>query len=618
MLRSWADVGFDWDCILAAGSVASETGVWWHKWLTLGMLVAMLVGMVRNLAPPDVVFMGGLVVVVATGIVTPEEAFHGLSNHGMITVGAMFVVAAGMRETGALHMVVSRLLGLRTTPRSALARITAPAATISAFMNNTPIVAMLIPEIVAWCRKRNFSPSKMLLPLSFATMLGGMCTLIGTSTLLVVSGIMYDNGMAPLSMFEPSAVGIPVAVVGLLFLILFAGALLPERKALMAQLGETKREYIVEMMIQPTCPLIGKTVQDAGLRQLPGLFLIEIDRADEVISPVGPAEPLREGDRLVFTGIVQTIVDLQRIPGLVPAAEKHYDVDAAAQRHRRLCEAVVSTSFPELGKPIRRSNFRTRYDAVIVAVHRNGERLQKKIGDIILRPGDTLLIQAGAHFERTFRGSTDFYLVSEVRDSAPVRHDRAWMAIAILGFVIAMLVFSNMSTAVVTLMGAGLMILTRCLPLGAARNAVDWQVLVVIAASLGFGVAVDRSGLAAGVSHAMVGALGERFGPVGVVVGVYILVNVLTELITSKGAVAIVFPIALAAAHALDVSARPFAMAIAVAAAAGFATPIGYQTNLMVYGPGGYRFSDFLRVGIPLKLIVLVVAAIVIPRCWPF
>ena len=418
--------------ILATSDFLRESPIWWHRWVTLATLVLMFLGMARNWVPPDVAFVGGVVIVVATGIVTPEQAFHGLSNHAVITVGAMFIVAAGMRETGALHLLVTRLLGSQTSIRSAVARITCPASAMSAFMNNTPIVAMLIPEVLAWCRKRSLSPSKVLIPLSFATILGGMCTLIGTSTLLVTDGIMQANGLEPLTLFEPAWIGLPIAFVGLGFILTVGIRLLPDRKELMAQLGDTQREYIIEMTVQPGCSLIGDSVQNAGLRQLPGLFLIEINRVQELISPVGPTEILAEGDRLVFTGIVETIVDLQRIPGLVPAAEKHYDLDPAARRQRRMCEAVVSASFPGLGKTIRRSDFRTRYDAVVVAVHRNGERLRKKIGDIILRPGDTLLIQAGEHFERTFRGSTDFYLVSEVRDSMPIRHDRAWMAIVVL------------------------------------------------------------------------------------------------------------------------------------------------------------------------------------------
>jgi di/tricarboxylate transporter len=608
--------------ILAEGGATADAVAWWHPWMTLLMLVVMLAALVRNLVPPDVAFMGGLLVVVTVGIITPEEAFKGLSNPGLITVGALFIVAAGLRETGALHVAVTRVLGAETTLRAALARLMLPSAGMSAFVNNTPIVAMLMPEVLSWCRKRQFAPSRLLIPLSYATILGGVCTLIGTSTNIVVSGMMVDaeRGLAPLAMFELATVGVPIALIGIAFIALIGYRLLPERKELIDQLGATQREYIVEMIVQSTCPYIGKTVQQAGLRNLPGLFLIEIDRAGRLLTPVKPTAVLEVDDRLVFTGMVRTILDIQRIPGLAPAEEMTYEIAPNMRRTRRLCEAVVSSSFPELGKTIRNSDFRTRYDAVVVAVHRNGARLRKKIGDIILRPGDTLLLQVGEHFERTFRGNTDFYLVSEVQDSAPVRHERAGVALGILGILVILLStqdWTGLTTAVSALIGSALMVATRCVSLGNARRSVDWQVLVVIFAALGFGTAIDRSTLASGAAHLVVDAAQSIGGQVAVFIAVYVLTSLLTEIISNIGAAAIVFPIAIAVADTLGVDARPFCVVIAIAASASFATPIGYQTNLMVYGPGGYRFSDFLRVGVPMNLLVMVLAAMIIPIFWP-
>ncbi len=606
------------DLFAASQMTVAANPQWWHLWATLALLALILFALVRNILPPDVAFLGGLVVVVALRIITPEQAFHGLSNHGLVTVGAMFVVAAGLRETGALHMFVSRVLGNETTLRTALARLVFPAAGMSAFVNNTPIVAMLIPEVLSWSRKRNISASKLLMPLSYATILGGVCTLIGTSTNLVIDGMMRDSGLAPMSLFELGQVGVPVALVGLGFVLLIAYHFLPDRKELIAQLGESQREYIVELMVQLDCPLIGRSVQDAGLRRLPGLFLIEIDRGGAVISPVAPTEVLEVQDRLIFTGLVSTIMELQRIPGLAPASDTHYELSPSARRTRRMCEAVVSNSFPSLGKNIRESDFRTRFDAVVVAVHRNGERLRKKIGDIVLRPGDTLLLQTGPHFERTFRGSSDFYLVSEVQGSAPTRHDRAWIALGILALLVVLLTSTFIPTAVAALIAAGLMVACRCVSVGAAREAVNWQVLLVIAAALGFGQAVQSSGLAGMMAEGIIDVGKQVAGPAGVLVGIYLLTNILTEIISHIGAAAVVFPIAMASAAGLGVDPRPFAITIAVAASASFATPIGYQTNLMVYGPGGYRFTDFLRVGLPLNLLVMICSVLIIPQVWPF
>jgi di/tricarboxylate transporter len=462
----------------------------------------------------------------------------------------------------------------------------------------------------------------MLIPLSYATVLGGICTLIGTSTNVVVSGMMLDapQPLAPLRMFELSWVGVPVTLVGIIYIVLLGDKLLPERKELIDQLGETQREYILEMTVQGNCPLIGKTVQEAGLRNLPGLFLIEIDRAGDILAPVKPTAVLARDDRLVFTGLVRTILDLQRIPGLVPAEETRYDIAPSLRRTRRLCEAVVSGSFPELGKTIRNSDFRTRYDAVVVAVHRNGARLRMKIGDIVLRPGDTLLLQVGEHFERTFRANTDFYLVSEVQDSGAVRHERARVALGVMLLIVALLSTSDltgMSTAVAALVGSGLMVMFRCVSVGAARRSVDWQVLVMIFAALGMGTAIEQSGLAATVAGGIVNFAHHWGGEVAVFVAVYALTMILTELLSNVSAAAVVFPIATAVAANLGADPRPFAIAITVAASAAFSTPIGYQTNLMVYGPGGYRFTDFVRIGVPLNLIVMAVATLVIPRIWP-
>ena len=590
----------------------------WEAILTLSVLVLMLVALVRSWLPPDAAFTGGLVTVVAVGVITPEQAFHGLSNHGLVTVGAMFVVAAGLRETGALHVLVTRLLGVGTGVRAALGRMMVSSAGVSAFLNNTPIVAMLMPEVLSWCRKRQIPASKLLIPLSYATILGGMCTLIGTSTNLVIDGMVRETGyLKPLTLFELSWVGVPAAIAGVVFMLTVGVRLLPQRTELLDQFGATQREYIVEMFVEPTCPLIGKSVQDAGLRHLPGLFLIEIDRKGDVITPVTPSDKLQEGDRLVFTGLVSTIVDLQRIPGLVPGVESHYDVSDSSKNSRRLCEAVVSSSFPELGRTIRHSNFRTRYDAVVVAVHRHGERLEQKVGDVILRPGDTLLLQAGRNFERTFRGSSDFYLVSEVSDSGLVRHERAWMAMGILLLLVGLLTWNTLSTAVSALIAAGLMVLSRCVSVGVARRSVDWQVLVVIAMALGFGEAIHESGLDASLAGSIDLIGGRIAGPIGILVGIYLITNILTELISHIGAAALMFPIAMETAQEMNVSAAPFVIAIAIAASASFATPVGYQTNLMVYGPGGYRFSDFLKVGIPMNILIMIVAMLIIPWVWP-
>ncbi len=535
----------------------------------------------------------------------------------MLTVAALFVVAAALRETGVLGYVGHHLLGKVRDERTALGRIAALVMPLSAVINNTPIVAMMVPVVIDWCRKRQVSPSKLLMPLSFLTILGGTCSLIGTSTNLVVQGLMLKDGMRGMSFFEIAYAGVPCALVGTLYLFTIGRKLLPERKELMEQFGESRRDYLVEMQVQPGCRLIGQSVEAAGLRQLPGLFLIEIDRDGQIIGPVGPDEVIRAQDRLVFTGVASTIIDLEKIPGLVPAADTQYEVSSRGRRGRLLCEAVISPTSPLLGKMIRHANFRALYGAAIVAVHRNGARMTNKIGEITLRAGDTLLLQTGPHFTQAYRNSPDFYLVSDVADSRPLRHDRAWIAVVLFFLLIALMSTGLIDTMLAAFLAAGLMIATRCISAAHARESVEWPMLVTIAASFGVGTALESSGLAEILTRAMVDAT-RPFGAVVTLSALYFGTMILNEMVTNNAAAVLAFPFALQSAALLNLSdARPFVIAVALAASNAYASPIGYQTHMMVYGPGGYRFSDFIRVGLPLNLLLWGVATVVIPYWWP-
>ena len=362
--------------------------------ITLAVLLVILIGLVKDWAPPDVLLLAGAIAVTLAGIITPTEAFAGFSNEGMLTVGALFVVAAALRETGALDALGARMLGRAASPRAALGRIAAGVMATSAFLNNTPIVAMMLPVVTDWCRKHRVSPSRLLIPLSYLTVLGGMVTLIGTSTNLVVSGLVTQArqeatdprilaGLRPLGLFEFALLGIACCVVGATYLFTIAPRLLPDRKDMLEQLGEQAREYLVDMEVQPGCRLIGQSIEEAGLRHLPGLFLIEIVRNGQIVAPVSPDEVLRAGDRLTFTGVVRSIVDLERIPGLVPVADDNYEAGSAQRQRRRLCEAVISPTSPLIGKTIRDADFRALYNAAVVAVHRGGTRLTGRVGDIV-------------------------------------------------------------------------------------------------------------------------------------------------------------------------------------------------------------------------------------------
>ena len=581
--------------------------------VTLLVVGLMIVGLVREHLTPDTLVLGALVALVVVGVLRPEQALPGFASPSMITVGALFVVAGAMRNTGALETVSARVFGsTRELWRSTL-RLASVTSFASAFLNNTPIVAMLLPTVLSFSKRHRLSPSKLLIPLSYAAVVGGVCTLIGTSTNLVVSGLLEAEGMRGFGMFELAWVGVPCAIFTILFLALLAPRTLPERIDVLERAGGDQREYMVEMRLEAGSPLVGQTIEGAGLRHLAGLFLARIDRDSGAVAPVGPRERLRAEDRLTFVGVVETIVDLQRFRGLVPAVQ---DRPPEADDRFVLHEAVISTGSPLSGAGVREANFRGRYNAAVVAVHRHGERIQSKIGDIVLRTGDTLLLEAAPGFARSFRDSTDFYLVSEVEESARPRHHRALASFLILAGVVVLAALGIVPIVTAALAGAMVAIAVGCLSPGDARRSVDASVLIVIAASLGIARALEQSGAAAALAGLVV-AVAEGLGPLGVLAGVYLVTMLLTELITNNAAAALVFPVATAAAAELGLDPRPFAVAVAVAASLSLATPLGYQTNLMVYGPGGYRFTDFMRLGVPLQLLLGAIALSVIARVWP-
>lgn len=622
----------------------------WEAWFILAIIALIFVGLTRDLLPPDALLVGGVVVVAIVGRaaaawnperaeywITPAEAFNGFSNLSMLTVAALFVVAAALRETGALDILGGRLLGKARTERAAIVRMGVQVSAVSAFLNNTPVVAMFLPFISDWCRKHRISPSRLLMPLSFFAILGGLCTLVGTSTNLVTNGLMVERSMAAsdplirdglrsMTLFELAKVGLPMAIVGTLYLLTLGKRLLPDRKDLIEQLGESSREYLVNMTVEPGCRLVGQAVEEAGLRHLPGLFLIEILRVDRVITPVAPDQVIRAGDRLTFTGVVSNIVDLERIPGLVPASDEGYEASTSRGGARRLCEAVISHTSPLIGISIRDANFRAMYNAVVVAVHRGGTRLKGRVGDIVLRGGDTLLLQTGPHFVRAHRNNPDFYLVTGVDEWRPIRHDRAPLAIGVLGLLIVMLAVTTATKAVpevlVAFAAAGLMVGARCISVAAARQSIDWATLLTIAASFGLSRALEKSGAARVIAEMVVHLARICETPearaVAALAIIYLVTVLLSELISNNAAAALLLPFGVNIAVAMNLSPRPFAMAIALAASACFASPIGYQTHLMVWGPGGYTFKDFIRVGLPLDILLWIVAVALIPIAWPF
>lgn len=677
--------------------------------ITLGVFVAIIIALFQERIGPEIVMLAGMMILVAFGVIDLKTALEGFANTGVIMIAALYVIGSGLQATGAIQVISHWMLG-KPTPKTGLMRLMAPVAGLSAFMNNTPLVAFMMPVFVQLAKRLRVSPSRFLIPLSYASILGGVCTLIGTSTNMVTESIIRDKKLPPMSMFELSVVGVPIAIVGLLYLAFVGRRLLPDRQDLLEHIETHRREYTIEMLATAACPLIGQTVRQAGLRELPGLYLYRIERGSETITPVDPLEKLRVGDVLSFSGIASTVVDLQKIRGFAPvdhvdppsqitsltnskiAASHPMSLDSfeglpptappkAMERiGRQLCEVVISTTSPLRSKTIRETNFRSHYNASILAVHRSGEKLEQKIGKIELQAGDTLLIDADDDFIRRWRHSPDFILVSGVEDSAPVAHERSWVALVIFATVLFGMSFpfgdghskvakssvistasptakvspnqvpailpdgSSKSTAqsnlgkhaappkaakqkrpfssadipaIFAILGAVAMIFTGCVRGSEALRSVELQVIVLIGAALGIGKALEVSGAASFIANSILGTVGST-NPVVILAVIYILTVILSEFLSNNATAAMMGSLAIATATQMNVNPRPFLIAVTIAASCAFASPIGYQTNLMVLNAGGYKFMDYVKVGLPLNFLCMIIALIIIPLAWSF
>jgi di/tricarboxylate transporter len=588
----------------------------WQATLTAIVTFATLMALLFGQRAPDMAMIGGVVVLLAAGVLAPDEAFKGMANEGMLTVAALFVVAAAVERTGALASLVDRALGRPQSLSSAQVRTMVAPAALSAFMNNTPVVALMVPAIRDWAKKHRLSVSKLLMPMNAAVILGGLCTLIGTSTNVVVSGLVAAKTGRTLGMFEITWLGVPLLIAGFAYLLVASKSryLLKDRRPAMSQ-SDDPRQYSLEMLVEPGSPLVGRTIEEAGLRGLEGLFLMEIDRAGHVMAAVAPTERLEAGDRLVFVGVVDSVVELQKIRGLRPATDQVFQLDGP-RSERVLVEAVVSNTCPLVGQTIREGRFRSTYDAVVIAVARNGERLQMKIGDIALEPGDTLLLEASPTFLDRQRSSRHFYLVSEVSGSTPPRHDRAWIACTVLAAMVLAATFELVPMVAAAFVAAAAVLVTGCISSNEARRSIEWESLLLIAASFGLAKAMEKTGLDESIARSTIAAAGD--GPHATLAAIYFVTMLFTELMSNNAAAVLLFPIAWQTAADLGVNPMPFVMAVTVAASCGFATPMGYQTNLMIYGPGGYKFSDYLRFGGPLNLLVMAITVLLAPLIWPF
>lgn len=572
------------------------------------VLVAMLGALVTRRVSPTVGVVGALLSLYLLDVIDAAQALGGFASSAPATIAALYVVAGAIERSGALLPMSQRVLG-RGSSASALFRMCVSSAGLSAVMANTPIVAMFIGPVTRWSERREMAASRFLMPLSFAAILGGTLTVIGTSTNLVASDLIQAAGMEPLGLLEPARLGLPVAVAGLILLITLGPRLLPERGRI--DNSTVERPFTISLHVVPGGPLDEKTVADGGLRQLGAVFLVGVEHDGVLTAPVAPEHELRGGDRITFAGQVDHVVELERVPGLV--LEEGKQILKLDGGEHAWFEAVVGAGSPLIGRTLKQAGFRSRYQAAVVALHRSGEGRTDALGETRVQVGDSMLLVADSGFAERYKNRSDFLLIQRRTEPPPTAAVHAKRSLLILAMVTVLALTGVVDVLRAAVLGAAATVALGALTPRQARDSVDLNVVILVAASIGVGSAADSSGLATRLADVVLDAFGW-IGLWGVAFGVVLATIALTEMITNAGAVSLMIPIALRAASEAGGDPRLFALGVTLAASASFLTPIGYQTNTMVYGPGRYRFTDYLRLGMPMTAVVLVIAPILMVR----
>lgn len=595
----------------------------WQAWASFVIVTILLSVLVVNLLPPEIAMCAALTTMMALKIVTPAQGMEGFSNTGVGTVAVLFVVADGIQRTSVLLPLFRLMLGKPTKLWVAQLRLMLPVAIISAFLNNTPVVAMLITVVQSWSRRAGFPISKLLMPLNNAAILGGTMTLIGTSTNLVVDGLArkakiadFDGKVIELGLFDITPIGCAILFIGILYMLLFSRCLIRERGSTgVGAIIKNPREYTVPLLVTGRSPIVGETIAGAGLRQLQGLYLVEITRDNgDVVAAAPPDTVIQARDILLFAGIVETVSELYtNIPGLEPATNQSKKM--TQERHRRrLVELVISPSSFLTGKTAKEAHFRSRFDAAIIAVHRHGEHVKDKIADIRLAAGDTLLVETSEDFFTHYSRDANFALVSEVSGSTPPRSDVLHM---IISAVVAAAMVGAATAGVMDLLpaaalGSIVLVSTGCISVRDASSAVNIPVIVTIAASFGVARGMELSGAGDALASFIVDTF-KGLGTLGLLFGIYFGTAMLSSLLTNTAAVSLSFPIITTILkQEQNLSGRAVLYTLMIGASSSFSTPIGYQTNLMVHGPGGYTFSDWVVFGLPLQIIVGITGVLII------
>ena len=581
--------------------------------LTLIIILIMLILLITERYEPVLVFFGVSVTFVVLKIITVDELVLGFSNQAVLILGGIFILADCIKKTQYLQYLTHNIVHRLDLKKTGLLSLYLPIMLFSAFCNNTPVVAMYIPVLKSLDKKVDKHYSKLLLPLSYFSIFGGLLTLVGTSTNLLISGLLVDSGYSPLEMFTLTKVTIFLVIAGSLYILSRLDSI-PVRNNTVEKVKSNSREYMIAFEVKENSNLIGKSVENAGLRNLEGVYLLEIKRkTGEIITPVTKNDLISSKDILIFVGKINNISKLRSLSGIkLLSSNEDIELESLGNKNNEVVEVVVSEKFPYLWKSVKESNFRKNYESAIIAIIRNGKRIVKKIGDIKLKPGDTLLLISKKGFFEKWQDSDDFYLMNTHKIDEAISKKNSQISVMVFIFIIILSILHIMPILNSIFLGVALLFFLGIVHPKSAVKMIDWNTIIIIVLSLGIGKAILKSGSAEILANVIVDS-SKFLGTYGTLALVYCFTNILTEMITNNAAAVLAYPVALEVSNALGVDFMPFVVVVAIAASASFSTPYGYHTNLMVTSHGGYKFKDFIKIGLPLNIIFLLLTTVLVP-----
>ena len=582
-----------------------------YAWITITTVLTMFSILLFTKLRADLVFLGAIGVLFVTGVLDAKEAFSGFSSSSVVVIGVLFVVVAGLTHTGVLQWIVKHLLGQPTSYAKAVVRLMLPVAALSSFLSNTTVVSLFVGIVKMWSKKLGISPSKLLIPLSYASGMGGVCTLIGTPPNLIISGLYAENSGKAMNVLATTLPGLFCLFVGVLSIIAMR-RLLPDRKAPESAF-ESTTDYTVEMLVPSDNRFIGQTIAEAGLAEVKGGNLIELIHFDTVISPVPADEPLMGGDRLVYAGQVDEILDLRKSHGLVNADHHVFSMNEI-EKDRQFHTAFVTFSSSLIDKRICDSSLEKEYNLVLVAVARSGQRIDQSPREVRLRAGDTLLFESPAKVHiQTDRLSSQLQFFDSPQ--VPNISSKTILSTVIMLAMVAVSALGILPLLQCAFIAAAAMLLLRCCSTDQAMKSINWDILMVFAGSVVLGLAIQKTGIAERLAFGILDVCGTN--PIVVMTAICLVGTFITEFISNTAAGAMFFPIMYEAAEKLGYEPYPFLIALMISVSSSFATPIGSPTHMLVYGPGGYRFSDFMRIGLLMNIIILVANIFIVNLIYP-